>query len=125
MLRYWIDWNYTGLEAKELWPAFREHGGAPARQRWRDPRVAVEYGTEHEKAGSIRMYETLPFFSGRSTLEGVYNQASLQTHSVYYLTSELGAISPNPFSSREYSRFDTENALRAPAALQRDATSWR
>ena len=74
----------------------------------------------HEKAGSIRMYETLPFFSGRSTLEGVYNQASLQTHSVYYLASELGATSPNPFRSREYSRFDTDAALRPPAALQRE-----
>jgi hypothetical protein len=58
------------------------------------------------------MYETLPFFSGRSTLEGVYNQASVQTHFVYYLASELGATSPNPFKSRDYSRFDTESALR-------------
>src|SRR5207249_4421901 len=59
----------------------------------------------------IRMYETLPFFSGRSTLEGVYNQASLQTHFVYYLASELGATSPNPFKKRDYSRFDTEAAM--------------
>jgi hypothetical protein len=73
--------------------------------------VAVESGTEHEKAGSIRMYETLPFFSGRSTLEGVYNQASVITHPVYYLASELGATSPNPFRKREYSRFDTDAAL--------------
>ena len=42
------------------------------------------------------MYETIPFFSGRSTLEGVYNQASLQTHPVYYLASELFASSPEP-----------------------------
>jgi hypothetical protein len=109
--RYWIEWNDTGLEAKELWPAFRDLArrieGSVA-----DPRVAVEYASEHEKAGSIRMYETLPLFSGRSTLEGVYNQASLQTHAVYYLASELDAVSPNPFKSREYSTFDTENALR-------------
>ena len=109
--RYWIEWNYTGLQAKELWPAFRDladalHGTVS------DPRVAVEYASEHEKAGSIRMYETLPLFSGRPTLEGVYNQASLQTHAVYYLASELDAISPNPFKSREYSTFDTDNALR-------------
>ena len=76
-----------------------------------DPRVAVEYGTIHEKAGSIRMYETLPLFSGRSTLEGVYNQASVSTHPVYYLASELFASSPNPFSKRTYSAFDPESAL--------------
>lgn len=110
VVRYWADWNYTGLEAKELWPEFR---GVADRLRGSvgDPRVAVEYSTEHEKAGSIRMYETLPFFSGRSTLEGVYNQASLQTHFVYYLASELGATSPNPFKNRQYSRFDTDAAV--------------
>jgi hypothetical protein len=111
LVRTWIEWNYTGLESKELWPAFREltqrlHGEVS------DPRVAVEYSQEHEKAGSIRMYESLAYFSGRSTLEGVYNQASLQTHPVYFLASELNALSPNPFRSREYSSFDTDNALR-------------
>src|SRR5206468_11651675 len=74
--------------------------------------VAVEYSQQHEKAGSIRMYETLPYFTGRSTLEGVYNQAGLATHPIYYLASELDAVSPNPFRSREYSTFDTDNALR-------------
>jgi hypothetical protein len=110
VVRYWADWNYTGLEAKELWPEFRAIADR-LRGSVGDPRVAVEYSTEHEKAGSIRMYETLPFFSGRSTLEGVYNQASLQTHFVYYLASELGATSPNPFKNRQYSRFDTDAAL--------------
>ena len=110
VVRYWADWNYTGLEAKELWPEFRAIADR-LRGSVGDPRVAVEYNTEHEKAGSIRMYETLPFFSGRSTLEGVYNQASLQTHFVYYLASELGATSPNPFKNRQYSRFDTDAAL--------------
>jgi hypothetical protein len=110
VLRHWIDWNYTGLEAKELWPAFRRLGDALA-GGVADPRVAVEYSAEHERAGSIRMYETLPFFTGRSTLEGVYNQASLTTHAVYYLASELGATSPNPFREIDYARFDPEAAL--------------
>jgi len=110
VVRYWADWNYSGLEARELWPAFRDVAGR-LRGSVAEARVAVEYSAEHEKAGSIRMYETLPFFSGRSTLEGVYNQASLQTHFVYYLASELGATSPNPFKKRDYSRFDTEAAM--------------
>jgi 6-pyruvoyl-tetrahydropterin synthase-like protein len=110
VVRSWVEWNDTGLEAKELWPAFRELA-ARLRGTVADPRVAVEYGAIHEKAGSIRMYETLPQFSGRSTLEGVYNQASLQTHFVYYLASELGATSPNPFRSRHYATFDPEAAL--------------
>jgi hypothetical protein len=110
VLRYWADWNYTGLEAKDLWPAFHALTGE-LRGTPQDPRVAVEYSVLHEKAGSIRMYETLPYFIGRPTLEGVYNQASLMTHPVYYLASEMGASSPNPFKSRYYSRFDVDAAL--------------
>jgi hypothetical protein len=110
VVRHWIDWNYSGLEAKEQWPAFTRMAAA-VRGRVQDPRVAVEYSALHEKAGSIRMYETLPHFSGRSTLEGVYNQASLTTHSVYYLASELGATSPNPFREIDYGRFDPDAAL--------------
>lgn len=110
LLRFWVDWNYTGLQAKEQWPAFdaltRTLSGTVA-----DPRVAVEYNALHEKAGSIRMYEMLPHFIGRPTLEGVYNQASLMTHPVYYLASEMGASSPNPFKNRYYSRFDLDAAL--------------
>jgi len=109
--RAWIEYNFTGLQAKELWPAFARLSDR-LRGRVSDPRVAVEYSPEHEKAGSIRMYESLPHFTGRSTLEGVYNQASLQTHFVYFLASELGETSPNPFKKREYSAFDTDNALR-------------
>ncbi len=109
--RSWVEYNYTGLQAKELWPKF-ERLSKTLRGTVNDPRVAIEYSAEHEKAGSIRMYETLPYFTGRSTLEGVYNQASLQTHFVYFLASELGATSPNPFRSRHYSSFDTDNAIR-------------
>ncbi len=110
VLRSWIDWNYSGLEAKELWPAWRELTET-LRKGHDDGRVAVEYGPVHERAGSIRMYETLPFFSGRDTLEGVYNQAATTTHPVYYLASELFARSPNPFRSRSYSSFDPESAV--------------
>jgi hypothetical protein len=110
VVRYWADWNYTGLEAKDLWPAFSAMA-ARLRGTLDDPRVAVEYNAMHEKAGSIRMYEMLPHFTGRPTLEGVYNQASLMTHPVYYLASEMGATSPNPFKSRYYSRFDVDSAL--------------
>ena len=73
--------------------------------------MAFEYGPVHERAGSIRMHETLPFFSGRSGIEGVYNQSSTTTHPVYYLISELFPSSPNPFRSRTYSRFDPDSGL--------------
>jgi hypothetical protein len=110
VLRSWVDWNYSGLEAKELWPAWTALNERLRAER-DDARVAVEYGAVHERAGSIRMYETLPYFSGRAALEGVYNQAATTTHAVYYLASELFARSPNPFRTRHYSSFDPESAL--------------
>ena len=110
VLRHWIDWNYSGLEAKELWPAWQELMGT-LRGGPGEARVAFEYGPVHERAGSIRMHETVPLFSGRSGIEGVYNQSSTTTHPVYYLLSELFPSSPNPFRSRTYSRFDPESAL--------------
>jgi hypothetical protein len=58
------------------------------------------------------MYETLPLFSAAPRWRASTNQASLQTHAVYFLASELDANSPNPFRKREYSQFDTESALR-------------
>ena len=110
VLRSWTSWSYSGLEAKDQGPAFRGLNDV-LRGTVGDPRVAVEYGTVHEQAGSLRIYETLPFFSGRSTLEGVYNQASVQAHAVYYLSSLLGETSPNPFRGREYGRFDPDAAM--------------
>ena len=98
-----------GLEAKELWPAFRRlarcargRGGRPPGGR------GVQRGA---RAGGLHPdVRDAALFTGRSTLEGVYNQASLTTHAVYYLASELGATSPNPFREIEYSRFDTRGA---------------
>jgi 6-pyruvoyl-tetrahydropterin synthase related domain len=110
VLRQWIDWNYSGLEAKELWPAWQQLMGK-LRGGPGDSRVAFEYGPLHERAGSIRMHETVALFSGRSGIEGAYNQSSTTTHPVYYLLSELFPSSPNPFRSRTYSRFDLESAL--------------
>lgn len=110
VLRHWVDWNYSGLEAKELWPAWQELNarlrGGPS-----DPRVAFEYSPVHERAGSLRIHEMVPFFSGRSGIEGVYSQSSPTTHSVYYLLSELLPSSSNPFRSRSYSRFDLPSGL--------------
>lgn len=108
--RAWVEWDFAGLEARPLWPAFRRLADT-LRAGVGDPRVAVEYSREHEQAGSIRAYELLPFLSGRSTLEGVYNQASLSSPAAYHLASQLSPIAPNPYRSLEYSDYDLDGAL--------------
>lgn len=108
--RAWAEWDFAGLEARPAWPAFRRLAET-LRAGVGEPRVAVEYSREHEPAGSVRVYELLPFLSGRSTLEGVYNQASLSSPAAYHLASQLSPIAPNPYRSLEYSDWDLDGAL--------------
>ena len=51
VLRAWIDWNYTGLEAKEGWPAFRGDDARRCAGGVGDPRVAVEYARRAREGG--------------------------------------------------------------------------
>ena len=95
----------------------RGSDGAAARRRRPTHESPSSTARVHERAGSIRMYETLPFFSGPLDPGGRLQPGEpVTTHAVYYLASELGATSPNPFRSREYSQFDTDAASRTCAS---------
>jgi len=106
----WIDWNYTGYESKPLWPAFKAVNdflaGSPA-----DPRVAYEHAARTGDVGTIRSFENLPLFSGRSTLEGVYLQSSPSSPFIFYLQSEISQVYSAPLPGFNYSRFDLAKAL--------------
>ncbi len=109
LVRAWAEWDFGGLERKPLAPAFRAL--AEALRRGGDARVAVEHHAAWEQAGSARVFDLLPQLAGRATLEGLYNQAGLHAHAVYYLASELSPRAPNPFRRRTYSTFDPHTAL--------------
>jgi hypothetical protein len=101
----WIRWNYSGFETKATWPIFRgvnEH----LRGTFRDPRVVAEHSPDHEALGTIRAFESLPLFSGRSTLEGLYMQASPTAPFVFYTQSEVSTVSSCPFPDYGCSRLD-------------------
>lgn len=107
----WIKWNYSGLEQKPLWPAYRDVtrllAGSVA-----DPRVVYEHSMIHNGAGSPRVFESLPLFAGRSTLEGLYLQASPTAPFVFYLQAELSKEASCPFSHLACTRFHVAHALR-------------
>ncbi|MDI6615561.1 MAG: 6-pyruvoyl-tetrahydropterin synthase-related protein, partial [Syntrophaceae bacterium] len=98
----WIPWNYNGFETKGLWPAFREVNryleGSVG-----DPRVVYEHSPLHNEAGTTRAFESLPFFSGRSTLEGLYMQSSISSPFVFYIQSEISKESSRPLPQYRYS----------------------
>ena len=106
----WIPWNYTGFEAKRLWPAFSRvnrflKGSAS------DPRVVYEHSPLHNGAGTTRAFESLPLFSGRSTLEGLYMQSSISSPFVFYIQSEISQKSSRPFPQYKYSNVNLANGI--------------
>ena len=91
----WAAWNYGGFEATPGWPGYRAVNDA-VRRTIADPRVAYEHTTEHNDVGTIRAFESLPLFSGASTLEGLYMQSTISSPFVFYIQSEISWIPSCP-----------------------------
>jgi hypothetical protein len=110
-IRHWSRFNYSGFEQKPLWPVFSKVN-AFLKGSVGDPRVVYEHSMIHDRAGTSRAFESLPLFSGRSTLEGVYMQASLNNPFIFYMQSELSLSPSTPLPDYGYSRFDLARGIR-------------
>jgi tetratricopeptide (TPR) repeat protein len=106
----WISWNYSGFEKKGPWPTFRDVNER-VRGDFRDPRVVFEHSPDHEALGTIRAFENLPLFSGRSTLEGLYMQASQTAPFVFFIQSEVSNVTSCPFPHWGCSRLDLDRGV--------------
>ena len=111
LIEPWINYNFSGFEEKPLWEEFSKvnsylKGGES------DPRVVYEHSPKHEGAGTVRAFEMLPAFSGRSTLEGLYMQSSINSPFVYYIQSEISQAGSHPLMYYNYPRFDLNKAKR-------------
>ncbi len=103
----WIQSNYAGFENRPLWKPYQAANrflqGSP-----QDPRVVYEHSMVHRRAGTVRAFESLPLFSGRSTLEGLYIQASLSVPFIFYIQSETSKGPSTPIPDYNYSRFNLD-----------------
>lgn len=106
----WIETNYRGIERAAIWAQYRDLNAA-LKGGPQEPRVMYEHSTKHEAAGTIRAFEALPLFSGRSTLEGVYMQSSLSAPFIFYLQSELTMTPSCPFPQYRCSPFAPDRAV--------------
>ncbi len=106
----WVRWNYSGFESKARWPVYREIN-RHLEGDFRDPRVVYEHSPRHEAFGTVRAFENLPVFSGRSTLEGLYMQSSPTTPFVFYVQSEISQQISCPLPEWGCSRFDLDQGL--------------
>ena len=106
----WIRWNYSGFEAKATWPTLSGISDV-LRGDYRSPRVVYEHAPENEALGTVRVFESLPLFSGRSTLEGLYMQGSPTAPAVFYVQSEVSEAQSCPFPDWSCARFDLDRGI--------------
>jgi len=93
---HWIKWNYEGFEEKAKWPDYRDINEY-LEGDYKDPRVVYEHSGSHNQYGTSRAFESLPLFSGRSTLEGLFMQSSISSPFVFYIQSEISKEHSCPF----------------------------
>ncbi|HAM36769.1 MAG TPA: hypothetical protein DEB40_00575 [Elusimicrobia bacterium] len=110
-MQSWAQWNYSGFEGKQAWPTFAKINAALS-GTVAAPRVVYEHSSEHNDFGTVRAWECLPAFSGRSTLEHAYFQASPTAPFVFYIQSEISDEISCPFPSYGCASLDLARARR-------------
>lgn len=97
---FWAQWNYEGFEAKPYHSQFMAVNGF-LKADVAAPRAKFEHSAVHDKAGSVRAFESLPLFANRSIIEGLYIHSSQTAPFAFYLQSEMSAEISCPFH-RQY-----------------------
>lgn len=110
-IQSWIQWNYSGFESKSLWPAYIAVNNFLKGDQ-NDPRIVYEHSSLHDAAGTPRAFESLPLFSGRSTLEGLYLQSSISAPFIFYIQSEISEATSCPFPEWKCTTFNSTKAAK-------------
>ncbi len=98
-IAFWIKWNYEGFEGKAAWSTYKAINDFLEGDQ-SDPRVVYEHSDRHDSMGTPRAFESLPLFSGRSTLEGLFMQSTPTSPFVFYIQSEVSEQQSCPFWNR-------------------------
>lgn len=93
---YWLKWNYSGWEAKPAYTDLLEIS-EDLRGDFSEPRVIYENSELSNSAGTMRVFEMLPYFAQRSTLESVYMQATILAPAAFYLQALISKTPSCPF----------------------------
>jgi hypothetical protein len=107
----WIKWNYSGIEAKPSYPTLARIFDA-LRGTMQEPRVAYENSPSYEHFGSMRIFESLPHFAGRATLEGLLLQTPVTSPFIYYLQSEISLAGTGVIPGYPYPSVNPERGTR-------------
>jgi hypothetical protein len=105
----WIRWNYEGIERKPAYPLLRSLADALAGSIG-DPRIAYENSPQHERFGSMRIFENMALLTGRATLEGVLLQTATTSPYIYWLQSQISKLGTGIIPGYSYPDFDPGRA---------------
>jgi hypothetical protein len=106
----WMSWNYSSWSAKPAYKDLQDLSHV-LKGDFSDPRVVYENNEAYNNAGTMRVFEMLPYFSGRSTLESVYMQATIVAPEVFYIQALVSQSPSCPFPNYPCTSVDLEKAL--------------
>ncbi len=106
----WLQWNYSGWETKALYPDLKRLYDK-VRGDYSQPRVVFEHNPKYEAAGTTRVFEMLPYFANRATLESVYLQATLISPQAFHIQAEVSATSSCPIKGVSCPKANLRRAL--------------
>lgn len=111
-LDHWLEWNYSGWRTKRLYPELKELSET-IRGDLSDPRVIYEHNDTNNATGTIRVFEMLPYFANRATLESVYLQASLLSPYAFHFQALISKTPSCPFQ-----QFPCPKYIRSASELE-------
>ena len=104
-----IEWNYKGFKEAPLWESYSEVNEFLSGDAG-DPRVVFEFSSFNSGAGTVRAFESLPLFSGRSTMEGLFIESSITSPFIFCIQSEISEHQSCPLHSKyPCPQFDIKN----------------
>jgi len=106
----WIRHNYSGYEAMAAYPTFealteRISRLPYGRMMWEPSPDLVEFGTPVAPM-------SIPYWSGRPVMEGIYFESSMTTPFHFLMAAAVAERPSNPIPLLPYGEFDMERGLR-------------
>lgn len=102
---FWMKWNYSGWQSKNSYQDLLKLSER-IRGDYSDGRILFEHNDYNNIAGTTRVFEMLPYFAGRATLESVYMQATILAPVAFYLQAIVSKTPSCPFPNYACTGFD-------------------
>jgi len=104
----WIYWNYSGFEGKSYW---NQYSAIMDYLKSLPPgRVVHEYSNTHDKFGTPRAFESIPFFSGKPVLEGLNIESALNAPYIFVIQAEISKTPTCPIPGLRCGSFNLTSA---------------